>query len=355
MNLKANKIVKPTIPIMKQAKSKIGQYYRNIASPSHLTKNSQKDITVQTQNASHYLKYKISKPLLSQSNVSFSHVKNNSKINSGNSLMKLNTPTALSGNNIVNSMNLSASKNYENNHKINSNHMTNNNDIYTQKVSKLQKEKNNLVLKNNEQKTLIAKLTKDNETLQKELQEANEAKNLIKKKYEKLKENQDQLIMLLKLVEKEGVNLENIITKWNSQMDEEEALKNSTSPCNGTEEEVEKNNENNEEEDNNDVDDVEEDLLLDKINHSEEDIDKANHSVEDLDKINHSDEDLDKDGQLMDGTDFLPLTLGDNNINYNTVKIQKANVPKLDFGGIKLLNDKKIVKDKDKIKKVGKK
>lgn len=332
---------------MKQTKSKIGQYYKNIASPAHINKNSQKDITVQTQNASHYLKYKISKPLLSQSNVSFSHVKNNSKINS---MVKLNTPTALSGNNIVSSMNLSASKNYENSHK---NNYINNNDIYTQKVSKLQKEKNNLVLKNNEQKTIIAKLTKDNENLQKELQEANEAKNQIKKKYEKLKENQDQLIMLLKLVEKEGVNLENIITKWNSQMDEEEALKNSTSPCNGTEEELEKNNDNNEEEDNNDVDDVEEDLLLDKVNHNEEDLDKVNHSAEDLDKINHSDEDFDKDGQLIDGTDFLPLTLGDNNINCNTVKIHKANVPKLDFGGIKLLNEKKVVKDK--IKKVGKK
>ena len=67
-------------------------------------------------------------------------------------------------------------------------------------------------------------------------------------KYDKLKENQDQLIMLLKLVEKEGVNLENIVNKWNSQMDDGEGKNENEEESNHAETEMIHANEENEEE-----------------------------------------------------------------------------------------------------------
>ena len=190
-------------------------------------------------------------------------------------------------------------------------------------------------MKNNEQKEIINQLTQEKEKLVNELKEGKESKNILKEKYDKLKENQDQLIMLLKLVEKEGVNLENIITKWNSQMDEEEdGEKNGNSNPN-------KNNETEHEEIN-----EENSHKNQGSGEEEEEENKDDNPEEEMDnKELHSDEDLDKDGE------FLPLTLGENNINTNTVKIHRANVPKLDFAGIKLFADKKQVNEKDKVKK----
>ena len=62
-----------------------------------------------------------------------------------------------------------------------------NGDYYAQKVSKLQKEKNNLILRNNEQKTMIAKLKIENEKLQADLREALINEGKLEEKYNKLK------------------------------------------------------------------------------------------------------------------------------------------------------------------------
>lgn len=253
-----------------------------------------------------------------QTSVSFHH-RNYSKIPNTNLNANSGFKVNLSRDAVISPLNIS-SKHFDSAHNKSTsvsytNTNPNNNEYYTQKISKLEKEKNNLILKNNEQKVLISNLQKENEKLKKDLKTSEDSKSEIQSKYDTLKENQDQLVMLLKLVEKEGVNLENIISKWNSQMDEEE----------------EKNSSNNVNEDN-----------INNLSEGE----KENNEEDDLnDKEIHSDDDLNG------GEEFLPLTLGENNINSNTVKIKRANVPKLDFGGIKLFADNQPLNDKDKKKK----
>ena len=80
-----------------------------------------KDITVQAKNASQFLKYKASKHLLSQTNISVSNKNNNSKIGhtsnlSGSNIIKLslnaNNNSGTPINNMVSSMNI-PSKHFE--------------------------------------------------------------------------------------------------------------------------------------------------------------------------------------------------------------------------------------------------
>ena len=43
----------------------------------------------------------------------------------------------------------------------------------------------------------------------------------LKETINKLKDNQSQLVMLIKLIEENGIDAEGIIDKWNEQVDEE--------------------------------------------------------------------------------------------------------------------------------------
>lgn len=333
---------------MTKNKSSLSQYYKNVASPNNISQKNRKEILV-NQNATQYLKYSTDKPMSNVSNISFHH-KTNSKLINHNYSRNENINNApylkvnLSRDGIVSMDNYNNSKHKRDNSMTysNSNVTTtnNNNDFYTQKVSKLQKENNILILKNNQQKTVISNLTKEKEKLENDLKSALESKNNLQIKYDKLKENQDQLIMLLKLVEKEGVNLENIINKWNSQMDDGEG-KNEQESNHAETEMIHVNEENNEEEKGG--------LKEDEKNNQEgEENNEEGEEKEDEDDNNNdlqSDEEFGKEGE------FLPLTLEDNNNINNNAKIYKANVPKLDFGGIKILAERKKVNEKPVAKK----
>ena len=167
-------------------------------------------------------------------------------------------------------------------------------------------------------------------------------KNELQNKFDKLKENQDQLIMLLKLVEKEGVNLENIINKWNSQMDDGEGKNENEEESNHAETEMIHANEENEEGKGGEKEEEKNNQGVQENNNEE------NEEKEEEDDNNNdlqSDEEFGKEGE------FLPLTLEDNNNINNNAKIYKANVPKLDFGGIKILAERKKVNEKPVAKK----
>lgn len=90
-------------------------------------------------------------------------------------------------------------------------------------MSNLKKDKEQLANTINSQKKFIEKIVRDNEKLEEEINRLREKNNKIYAKYESLKENQNQLILLLKIIEKNGINLEEIIDKWNEQVEENEA------------------------------------------------------------------------------------------------------------------------------------
>lgn len=372
-----------------RVKSNIGNYYRNLASPLPLNMKAHKEITVTQKNMSQYLAYKTSKPKLSQTNISsntqYNNTKSNSKINNGTKISIKKGVGNIS--NLTASLNLSSkhfekieirnrnpnlhtediNKSNQNKISLNQNFKKRFGDknlinveykMFTNKISKLQKEKNNLLIKNNEQKLQIIKLQTQVNELQHKLdnnpnQVWEKKYNQLNNEYNKIKDNQDQLIRILKLVQNTGFDLEGIIEKYNAQISQEEVsvtLQNTSSDGN---------NQNN---DKNNIEQPEEDEknnyadLIHNHNHSQQQPFSAKHiesvNSDDLDNMNARNSfqnelldefELNTDKINQSGVEFIPLTLNDNN---NTVKMPKANVPKLNFGELNKINNqkKKIIK-----------
>lgn len=131
----------------------------------------------------------------------------------------------------------------------------------------------------------------DNEEIEKNISQLNNYNKHLKDKIEQLKENQNQLVLLLKIIEKNGIDIEGIIDKWN--------------------EEVEKENEESEEKDS---------ITINNIEQSD---------------------------SRMDSALYVPITIdegdkAENKINY------KKNIPKLNFA---LLKRKADTDDDNKAKK----
>ena len=83
------------------------------------------------------------------------------------------------------------------------------------------KDKEELNEINKEQKETIAKLINETEKKKKKYNELTEVNQRLKENINKLKDNQSQLVMLIKLIEENGIDAEGIIDKWNEQVDEE--------------------------------------------------------------------------------------------------------------------------------------
>ena len=86
-------------------------------------------------------------------------------------------------------------------------------------INKLMKEKEeqkNLIKK---QKKLIEKLEEDNEQLEGRINSIIYENKKIKAKIETYTENQEQLIMLVKIVQKNGIDVEDLIDKWNAEVE----------------------------------------------------------------------------------------------------------------------------------------
>ena len=89
------------------------------------------------------------------------------------------------------------------------------------RITTLIKDKEELNEINKEQKETIAKLINETEKKQKKYNELTEVNQRLKENINKLKDNQSQLVMLIKLIEENGIDAEGIIDKWNEQVDEE--------------------------------------------------------------------------------------------------------------------------------------
>lgn len=89
------------------------------------------------------------------------------------------------------------------------------------RITTLIKDKEELNEINKEQKETIAKLINETEMKEKKYNELAEVNQRLKENINKLKDNQSQLVMLIKLIEENGIDAEGIIDKWNEQVDEE--------------------------------------------------------------------------------------------------------------------------------------
>ena len=84
------------------------------------------------------------------------------------------------------------------------------------KLIKEKEESKNLIKK---QKKLIEKFEEDNDNLESRINAIIHENKKIKAKIETYSENQEQLIMLIKIVQKNGVDVEALIDKWNNEVE----------------------------------------------------------------------------------------------------------------------------------------
>ena len=117
---------------------------------------------------------------------------------------------------IINTVNVSE-KNFNNNLSVNIDKKNLENEY-----NKYKKEKEELDKKIKEQKSNIEKLIERNKKLDDKFNEVSQENILLKKKYGSLKENQEQLIMLIKIIQENGVDVDGLIDKWNNEVEMEE-------------------------------------------------------------------------------------------------------------------------------------
>ena len=115
---------------------------------------------------------------------------------------------------IINTLNVSE-KNFNNNSVMDKKNLE-------KDLNKYKKEKEDLNNKIKEQKRYIEKLMEKNKKLDEKFNEVNQENISIRKQYNTLKENQEQLIMLIKIIQENGVDVDGLIDKWNNEIEKEE-------------------------------------------------------------------------------------------------------------------------------------
>ena len=115
---------------------------------------------------------------------------------------------------IINTLNVSE-KNFANNSVMDKKNLE-------KDYNKYKKEKEELNNKIKEQKGNIEKLIEKNKKLDEKFNEVSQENSNLKKKYGSLKENQEQLIMLIKIIQENGVDVDGLIDKWNNEVEMEE-------------------------------------------------------------------------------------------------------------------------------------
>jgi len=135
-------------------------------------------------------------------------------------IVMINKPSkSINTNNyIINTLNLSE-KNFINNSALVKNNLEKDLNIYI-------KEKEELDKKIKEQKKYIEQLIENSKRLDEKFNDVNQENINIKKKYYNIKENQEQLIMLIKIIQENGVDIDGIIDKWNNEIENEESENN---------------------------------------------------------------------------------------------------------------------------------
>ena len=115
---------------------------------------------------------------------------------------------------IINTLNVSE-KNFTNNSALEKKN-------YEKDINMYKKEKEELDKKIKEQKGFIEQLIEKNKKLDEKYNDVSQENINIKKKYNNLKENQEQLIMLIKIIQENGVDVDGLIDKWNNDIENEE-------------------------------------------------------------------------------------------------------------------------------------
>ena len=143
---------------------------------------------------------------------------NASKINKINKLPQNSNPVNTY---IINTLNVSE-KNFINSGLSN----TKSDKVYNDYGNDLQNEINKLIKEKEEnkslikkQKKLIEKFEEDNDNLESRINSIINENKKIKETIETYTENQEQLVMLIKIVQKSGIDVEALIDKWNNEVE----------------------------------------------------------------------------------------------------------------------------------------
>ena len=160
---------------------------------------------------------------------------NNNKNKSKNSISNSNSINT--NNYIINTLNvseknfmrtgISSAKPQKSSQKLNKD--------YEGEINKLIREKEECESTIKKQEKLIEKLKEDNDKLDNKISYIENENKKISKKIEVHQENQEQLIMLVKIVQKSGVDVEQLIDKWNNDVEMENNNMSSDSNYNNTE------------------------------------------------------------------------------------------------------------------------
>ena len=192
---------------------------------------------------SQYIKYKYLKPnpnnpnekiiinntnsnmiISSTSNLSNITINKNNKIprkNIINNNSKKQKIKSINTNNyIINTLNVSE-KNYINNSSQAQKVIQRN---LTEEIHKFKKEREELKRIYQKHERLIEKLIEDNKTLSDKIGGIEQENNKLQKKINVYKENQEQLVMLVKIIQQNGVDIEELIDKWNEDIENEEEI-----------------------------------------------------------------------------------------------------------------------------------
>ena len=119
---------------------------------------------------------------------------------------------------IINTLNLSE-KNFINNSAQPQSHNKGIKRNFTEEMNKSKKERDELTQIYQKHKKLIEKLREDNKILSEKIGGIENENNKLKNKINSYKDNQEQLVMLVKIIQQHGIDIEKIIDKWNSSID----------------------------------------------------------------------------------------------------------------------------------------
>ena len=151
---------------------------------------------------------------------------NNSTFCSKKNKLKKNSNLIHKNNYIVNTLNVSE-KNYLKNAITSTKQQKSSKKIYKNletEISKIKNENIECQKKIKNQGKLIEKIKEDNDKLKEKIELIKDENNKIKQKIEEQEENQEQLIILIKLVQKTGIDVEKIIDDWNNEVELENEL-----------------------------------------------------------------------------------------------------------------------------------
>ena len=91
-----------------------------------------------------------------------------------------------------------------------------------ERINQLEDDKEKLLIKIKEMENTICVLNKEKEKLKTKFNNEHVLKKKTEEKLEKVLDDQNQLILVLKIIEQKGIDIEEIIDEWNKEVEQEE-------------------------------------------------------------------------------------------------------------------------------------